>query len=209
MSNQNDRVDFPIDLVQGPIPGSTLLETFKTAIIQERVFKLMFGDQGERIFIKDLPSLNETILPCIMAYWRQDQYKSNTTYLEGSIKLEIILPVRLRGDFNSLRRVATIFQRWLGSGNHDLYSSNKGLIGFGFDSSWNYESLAKLDAVAAPAIVANLPFRFDLALLRNDYDPTMPLDESDLEFIEGVTATIFDEETERTLTVQEATIDNS
>ena len=193
--NQKTRVDFPIDLVQGTVVGANLLQSLKDDLILENVFRLMFGSNGERIFINDLPSLNETILPCLMVRWKQETFRSNNTYLDGSIGFELVLPVKLKGDFNALRRAATIFQRWL-SGAANLYPQNKGLIMFGFESNWNYEGLAKFDGITAPAIVANIPFRFDLALLREEFDPTQPLDESDIGFIESITLTVFDEETE-------------
>lgn len=200
MSNRTNRVDVPLETVTGPIFGSALLSTLKSEIIKEPVLQTMFGTDGNRVFIEDLPSLNESIVPCIMARWRQDQYRSNNTYLDGSILAEIVLPTRLIGDFNSLRRVGSIFQRWLGSRcNLFAYPENKGLVLFGFESTFNYEGLAVANGVKCPAIQVNIPFRFDLALLRGDYDPELPLDKSDIGFIKSLGLKVFNEENNQTL----------
>ena len=183
--NQKTRIDFPTDLVRGPIPGEHLFEVFKSEMVKENVFRLMFGSLGERIFTTEQPNLNETILPALILQWRSETFQSNNCYLTGSVSAWIILPTRLKGDYNSLRKVGSIFQRWT-AGAMSLFDKVPGLTMFGFGAEYNYDGLVSTSALSAPAIQITLPVKFDLQLMRLQapYDPTAPLDDSDVGFVE-------------------------
>lgn len=208
--NRAGRVDLPIDKVTGPIFGKGLLETFKLEVAKEAVFQAMFGPLGERVFVAEMPNVNETILPAIELAWKRETFKSVNTYLDGQVVGRIYLPTQLKGDYNSMRRVASIFQRWLSTRFKPFtYPENKGLTMFGFGTEFDYTGLATFNGLSCPVIQMTLPFRYDLALLRGDYDPNLPLDNSDLGFIKEVLFNIFNEENKQALTSQRATIDNS
>lgn len=51
------RVVEPLRLITGPLVGDGLLDELKCALMEERVFSLMFGKRGERIFVGVLPKL--------------------------------------------------------------------------------------------------------------------------------------------------------
>lgn len=208
MSNINERINSPLLMVQGEIVGEKLLATFKSELIKETVFQKMFGTHGERIFDQKLPSLNQTITPCLVLRWRDETFKTYDNYLEGTVVAELILPVQLTGDFNSLRRVATILQRWM-AGRMDLFTDNKGLIAFGYGANFNYEGMAKFDGFACPVIQITLPFKYDLAKLRGEFDIEAPLDEADIGFVESFSLEIFDQETDKILIEEGVLVENN
>jgi hypothetical protein len=203
MGNQDARVDKPISLVTGPLVGSELLESFKQELITENVFQIMFGIKGERIFHEEIPNLNETILPAMLLSWKSETFNSNNTYFQGFINGWIVLPVKLEGNYNSLRRVASMVQRFMG-GAMKIFARVPGLTEFGYGTEFNYDGLARFDGLAAPVIQMNIPFKFDLQLLRLDvagFDPSAPLDASDegfvtaniIDFINAENSTLLDE----------------
>ena len=195
-TNQEERVEFPLSKVTGPMPGSELFEVFKEELIKEPVLQLMFGTCGQRVFTKYAPNLNESIVPAIRLAWKQETFMSNNTTLEGTVDCFIYLPTRLRGDDNSLRRVGSIFQRWM-SGGMSLFDKVPGLTAFGFNATYNYANTHVFDGFQAPTIEIELPFRFDLQLMRLEtaFDPNSPLDDSDLGFIETILLEIKNQET--------------
>lgn len=199
-SNQDARVEFPLTLVKGPLPGEALFESFKKEMLRERIFQLMFGDCGERIFTGEKPNLNQTILPCLMMSWKQETFMSNNTTIEGEVGAMIMLPVRLRGDENALRRIASIVQRWM-SGSMRLWEMVPGLTAFGFNSQYNYGNLQVSDGFSVPVIDITLPYRFDLQLMRLEsiFDPNAPLDDADVGFIEKFILEVIDGETKTQL----------
>ena len=198
--NQSSRVEFPLSLVKGPLPGERLLHVFKEEIAKERVFQLMFGDHGERIFVSEEPNLNETILPAIILNWGSETFMSNDTTIEGTVSGYIVMPVRLKGDTNSLRRVGSIVQRWM-SGSMSLFDKVPGLTKFGFNAQFNFQNLAALDGFKAPVIEITLPYRFDLQLMRLEsiFDPNAPLDDADVGFVEQYILEVIDGETKESL----------
>jgi hypothetical protein len=204
--NQKDRVEYPLSQVTGPTPGENLFEAFKAEMIKENVFQLMFGTCGERIYTSSHPNLNESILPALLMSWRSETFKSNNVYLDGVVDAWIILPVQLKGNYNALRRVGSIFQRWM-SGGMMLFDKIPGLTMFGFGSDYNYAGLATFSGTSAPAIQISLPFRFDLQLMRlqSVFDPAQPLDDSDVGFIESILLEVINGETNEVI-VQEGPI---
>lgn len=205
MSNQKSRVDQPGAMVTGPLAGEGLLENFKAEIIKESVFAIMFGENGERIFTQTPPSLNETILPCMVLSWKSEIFNSNDTYQDGFVTANLMMPVKLIGDYNALRRTALMIQRWMGGTMSLFGDSNPGLIKFGYGTDFNYEGLAKADGLSCPVIQMNIPYRFDLMLMSvqvDGFDPNLPLDDSDVGFVEQILLKVFDQETDNILLQQ-------
>lgn len=183
--NLESKVNYPAGLVQGPLVGENLLDAFKHELITESVLQLMFGSDGCRIFTKDRPSLNESILPALMLTWKQETFNSGDSYFEGMIDGLIVLPTKIGGNFNHLRRVGSIFQRFMG-GRMNLFSKVPGLVKFGYGTTFNYDGLIRMDGLTAPVIQITIPFKFDLQLVRlqSPFDPQAPLDQSDIGFVE-------------------------
>ena len=209
--NLNTRVNRPLEDVTGPIIGQNLLQAFKDAIIKEKIFQAMFGVNGERIFITERPNINETILPALLLGWKSETYNSYDSYFQGLIDCWVVLPVRLEGDYNSLRRVGAILQRWMGGKQFNIFEEVPGLIEFGYGSEFNYEGLARFDGFSAPFIQISIPFKFDLQLLSimlPGFDPLAPLDDSDLGWIEANFTKYVDSETGDVL-IQEGILDET
>ena len=184
--NMDKRVDGSLAQLTGPLVGENLLCAFKEELIKQPVFQTMFGVSGERIFDRSRPSLNETILPALLLSWKSETFTSLDTYFEGMIDAIIALPVRLSGDFNALRRVGSMLQRFMG-GPMDIFPKVPGLINFGVGSEFNYEGLAAFDGLTCPVIQITIPFKFDLLrfqILTQGTDFSAGLDQSDLKFVE-------------------------
>lgn len=201
MGNKQDRVEKPLKHISGPLIGENLLINFKKEIIKERIFQTMFGAHGERVFITDHPSLNETIVPAIMLDWRQETFNSNRAYFEGSLSGMVVLPTQLSGDTNGLRRVGSMLQRWMGGGLNLFDPSSEsfvpGLVKFGYGTSFDYSGLADYSGIKFPSIQLSIPFMFDLELLRlqsDGFDPNQPLDDSDMGFLESIGLTVYETE---------------
>lgn len=200
-SNFDTRVRKALDQVSGPLVGDNLLQAFKDEMIKEILFQVMFGSQGERIFIDKIPNWNETILPAMILGWKQETFNSFDTYFEGMINALIALPVQLSGDYNNLRRVGSMVQRWMG-GAMSLFDKVPGLTMFGYGSEFNYEGTAKFDGFSSPAIQITIPFKFDLQILAQTVDGidfTAPLDQADIGFIEKIILEVHDAETNKEL----------
>lgn len=193
--NQTSRVDNAVSQVQAPLPGADLFLKFKSEMIRQVVFTTMFGGSGERIYIDKMPNLNDTILPCMLLAWKSETFSNVDTYFEGFVSMAIVLPVRLSGDYNALRRVGNMIQRFMG-GTMNLFSGTNQVLGltqFGFGADYNYEGLAEFDGLTCPVININLPFKFDLQLMQIQlpgFDLTGPLDQGDLGFVQEYHLTV-------------------
>lgn len=185
--NFDKRVEDALMLVKGPLPGEGLFQALKEEMAKERIFRVMFGEDMRHVYTEQIPNLNESILPAMLFSWKSETFNSNRVYFDGSVSAMICLPVRLQGDYNSLRRVALIFQRWMG-GSKKLFDSVPGLTKFGYGTTFMYDGLAKFDGITCPVIQMDMPFRFDLQKLRLDvgdgFDPDAPLDDADIGWVE-------------------------
>lgn len=199
MGNEDTRVKVPIALVTGGLVGSNLLSQLKADMINQNVFKAMFGNTGERIFVAEVPSYNETIFPLIEFYWGNEIYQDGDCYLTGNIKGRIILPSKLgtKTDINFQRAVANCIQRFLGSKKHNLFAQVKGLTEFGWNSEWLFDRLLPISAgLVVPAIDFTLPFKFDMTWLRRnqeDVDFDGDLDAALVGWLESIFIQVSDE----------------
>ena len=212
MSNQRTRVDEPLSVVTGPLVGESLLDNFKNEIIKERLFQVMFGTLGERVFVKTHPNLNEEILPALLLDWKQETYNSSRTMFEGTISAMLAMPVRLEGDTNALRRVGSLIQRWMSGGMTLMDSAGEnfvpGLVKFGYGALYDYSGLAQFSGLSVPVIQINIPFSFDLELLRlltPDTDFEAPLDDSDVSWLTDTLVQFVDTDTTTIITKEEIT----
>lgn len=175
--NLENKVKQPLSEVTGILVGQNLLEVIKSEMLTESVFQKMFGVDGEHIFINSYPNINETITPSILLSWKNDRPESLNAYLMGDIEMSIILPTQLKGDYNALRSVGALFQRWMMS-NRTVLNKVLGLLELGVESTFDYTGLAVFSGNYCPVIKATLPFKFDMQKLiqAGAYDPDEPLD---------------------------------
>lgn len=176
-NNLGSRVESPIDAVTGILVGDNLLSEIKKSMIQEDVFIKMYGSSGERIFINEIPNMNETITPCVLLAWKTESYSTFDAYFEGQLDCKLILPTQMRGDYNALRRVGALFQRFIGT-RMNLFSSVLGLIELGVDSTFDYTNLAVFSGMSCPVIQVSIPYKFDMQkiIMAGGYDPSAALD---------------------------------
>lgn len=199
MGNFEDRVEQSVEKVTGPLYGDNLLSELKKAMIKEQVFQSLFGVNGERIFVEEIPSYNDTVIPLIEFWWKSETYASRNTYLPGAVIGRIVLPLQIdrknaRPNFS--RKVANMFQRFLGGDNHNLFDVVPGLIEFGYQMIFSYDHLLQLDGKNYPTITITVPTKFDLRLLQlqlPEIDWAGPLDTEEIGLIETYKITIADE----------------
>lgn len=185
-NNLTDRFKTPISIVSGGLVGDNLLSQLKADMILQNVFKAMFGNAGERIFIDKIPSYNETIFPLIEFYWGNEVFQDGVTILSGNIQGRILLPTKIdtATDTNVQRKIANCIQRFLGSKKHNLFSNVKGLTEFGYNSEWKYDRLVPISAgLVVPAIEFNIPYKFDLTWLRRNNEDVDYMDNLDAELV--------------------------
>lgn len=195
MSNHSEtRVDAAIELVEGPLFCRNLMSTFKAQLITQKVFRVMFGDSGERIFINKLPNINQDLTPVLIMKFNSDTFNSTDVYFEGSIDCALGLPTRVDGDMNAQHQVGDMIQRFLG-GPMKMFdpTKNPGLIKFGYGAQFRYGGMFNLSGIQLPAIEFTLPFQFDLAqtlIQEPGVDFYADLDVANLPWLEQVTVTI-------------------
>jgi hypothetical protein len=188
MANYKDGVDKPLDRITGPLVGENLLSALKDAMLTQAVFKLMFGKTGEKIYTDKVPSYNDTNLPLIEFMWNGDHYENYDVYQTGTISGRIVLPVKLKGDYNALRRIALAFQRFLGSRACYLFDVVPGLIEFAAGIDFQYDKLLQCDGLTAPVIPFTFPVKFDLHLFAQKNPDIDLLGDLDADPIGWVTA---------------------
>lgn len=181
--NNKNRVREPLADVRGTLVGSNLLSVFKSEMLKESVLRKMFGSNGEHVFLDEIPNVNETITPFVLLSWKTETFTSINAYFEGSVDCSVILPTQIKGDYNALRSVGALFQRFMGT-TLDMFGPDKvlGLIEFGVGSVFDYQGLATFSGAQCPVIRINVPFKFDLQkvshAMSDQYglDPFSPLD---------------------------------
>lgn len=181
--NNQTRVKYPLQDVKGIIVGQNLLEIFRSEMIKEPVFQKMFGPTGQHIYLTEIPNVNETITPFIILSWKSETFTSINAYYDGAIDCSIVLPTQIKGDYNALRSVGALFQRWMGT-TMDMFGVDKvlGLIELGVGSTFDYTGLATFSGASCPVIRVVIPFKFDLQKVSNamsdqyGLDPFAPLD---------------------------------
>lgn len=166
MTNTEQRVVAALNIVQGPLIADNLLTELKVGLLKEQVFKTLYGNLGERIFVAQVPNYNQTITPFLEFYWGRDTYTNFDIYFGGTINGRIGLPAKLRGDTNQQRRVATALQRFFGakSCSDMLHPQVPGLIEFGIGTNFEYDRLLDIDGLKIPVISFIIPYKIDLHL---------------------------------------------
>jgi hypothetical protein len=197
MGNETTRLDIPLATVTPPLIGDTLLAQFKEALIQEPVFKTIFGNTGERIFVDKVPSYNDSIFPLLELYWKRERYENRDLVQSGEITGRILLPAKLQGDYNKQRLIAVAFQRFLGASQHNMFARVPGLTHFGSGMEFTYDQLLQFSGGVIPYIPFTIPFEFDLHLVRQLYpevDFTAQLDAAVFGWVETYSLNVKSEE---------------
>ena len=213
-NNQIERVENAISEVQGPLIGSNLLQSFKDQMLKQEVFRIMFGGSAEcadRIYVRKMPNVNESIVPFLILSWQSDTFRSFNQYFDGTIKGLLALPAHIQGDYNAQRRVGNMIQRFMG-GPMKMFDPavNPGLIEFGIGTQFVYDGLANFSGIQLPVIQMTIPFKFDLQQLRIQspgFDPFSDLDEADLLWVEKYSASYIDGNDKKVLIEEGAILD--
>jgi hypothetical protein len=195
MGNFKDRVDKPLAKVQGPLPGEDLIPAVKAAMLAQPVFQALFGKDGSRIFTEKLPNYNDTIVPLIEFRWKGERWQSQHTRIYGTLIGDIVLPADLMGQTDRFRALAAAFGRWVES-DHGLFSASSGLIEFGTNLEFKYDSAIKAGGDMFPVIDLTIPVVFDLTIFQAKHpevDLEAPLDADLFGWIETYAIRIKDE----------------
>lgn len=205
MGNYKDRVEKPIDRVTGLLIGDDLLDRVKLAMLNQGVFRKLFGEKGERIFVEALPNFNDTIIPTIEMHWKGERWESHDTRLRGTIVGMIVLPADMAARTDRFRAIAACFARWIES-DHGLFTpsyateqtdtSVSGLIEFGTNIEFKYDSAIRAGGTDYPVIDFTLPVVFDLTIFKAenpDVDLNAALDAGLVGWIETYGLKITDE----------------
>lgn len=174
MGNYDDRVAGPLSKISGILIGENLLPAVKEAMIQQGVFQKLFGSKGERIFVKDLPSLNDTIIPLIEFRWKGERWQSQNTRVFGTVVGMIVMPADLGGRTDRFRAIVAAFMRWIDS-SHGLFAAVPGLIEFGTNADFKYDNAIRAGGTEYPVVDFTLPVVFDLTIFRAQ-NPEIDLD---------------------------------
>jgi hypothetical protein len=188
--NHDTRTVQALNLNNGHLIAGNIMEAIKECMLLDEVMKTLFAQDGSRIFISDVPSYNETIVPLFEMYYQKETFRSNTAYFDGTLLARIVLPTSVQGKLQEMRRVGAIFQRFLGSSyfNANIFPKVPGLISLGYESEFSYDKVLQMTGFALPFIEIILPFRIDMLKLQNDdtsYDIDGPLDSDEIGWIES------------------------
>jgi hypothetical protein len=196
MGNLADRIQTPISTITGGLVGDNLLCQLVEDMTAQPVFQAMFGANGERIFVTQRASQNETITPFLEMTFQTESVQSANTYLSGSIGGLLALPTKFNGDVNFQRSVAAAIVRFLNSDQHHLFQKVYGLIEFGVNATFSYDRMVDYGGTVLPSIEIKFPFKFDLYLLkqqRPSIDFTANLDAAIIGMLESVSVGVVDD----------------
>jgi hypothetical protein len=174
MGNYDEDVKRPLSKISGPLIGENLLPSVKAAMLKQTVFQKLFGGSGDRIFIDELPSYNDTIIPLIELHWKGERWQSQNSRIYGTLTGMIVLPADLHGRTDQFRAIASAVARWIES-NHGLFQAVSGLIEFGTNADFKYDGAIRAGGDIFPIIDLTIPVVFDLAIFRSE-NPEIDLD---------------------------------
>lgn len=195
MGNYDEDVKKPLSEVTGPLLGQVLLPKFKEQMKEQKVFRMLFGKDCERVYVDELPSYNDTIIPLLEMRWSSESWQSKNTRVSGMINGMLILPADMLGRTDQFREIAAAFARWIES-RHNLFKEVPGLIECGKNITFKYDDAVKADATTFPIVRFTLPVLFDLQKFRlrlDDIDLDAPLDAPRIPDITTYSITITDE----------------
>jgi hypothetical protein len=177
VGNYDDGVAKPLSKIQGRLIGEDLLPAVKAAMLEQTVFQKLFGSvekPGERIFVDELPSYNDTIVPLIELHWKNERWQSHDTLITGTLIGMIVLPADLMGRTDRFRAIGAAFARWIES-SHGLFAASSGLREFGTNLQIGYDNAIKAGGDTYPVIDLVIPVVFDLNIFRAE-NPDADLD---------------------------------
>lgn len=168
MGNQQTRLVDGLSEVIGVLAGSEMLAKLKTAIIAQDVFKTMFGDEGERVFIEKVPAYNETILPLWEFQPITELVMGGGLRQRGTVNSRILFPNNMSADFHIYRLTAMVVSRFFTSQGRitDFLKEVPGLIDFGENINYSYQQVLNTGQMTVPALVMQIPYTIDLNRMR-------------------------------------------
>lgn len=174
MGNTSERLISGFDLVSGVLAGNLMLETLKTSLLTQTPFQKMFGANGERIFINEVPAYNETILPLWEFQWDTETVQGSDLRQIGFVNSRVLFPNNLNGKFGIYRKLALVIARYFDSQFcvDDFVRKVPGLTEFGEDIEFKYNQIFNYGEMTVPALTMRFPFTIDLRRLRIEEECT-------------------------------------
>ena len=175
MGNTESRLKAGVNDVTGGLIAENMMSVLKTVILKQKVFRTIFR---ENIFVDQLPSYNETILPAWEFRFNRETVMGADLLHRGSINSRILFPNDLHGDVSFHRKMALTVYRFFAASDRleDLLAPVSGLTEIGENIDIVYDTMFVQDGIAVPSIVMTIPFVLDRRRFRNE-NPEIPLDE--------------------------------
>lgn len=161
MSNAHRRIDNAQDLQTGKEPGNEILEKFKEVMLTEEVFKKLFGEDGAKISIDDSLNISEKNVPVLEIRIIKENFPTQNSYQTGTLEGRLLLPPSFKGGYNSKRRLALMFARFLRSPKYmQIFDLVPGLRALGTNFAADYSILYRVGSISLPAI--RMTFNYEL-----------------------------------------------
>lgn len=187
LGNLSERAEKGIAQVTGGLIGENLLQVLKEAVLKQNVFKTIFN---ENIFVDELPSYNDTILPAWEFRFNKELIEGFDLRHVGTINSRVLFPNSLIGNVSFHRKVALAIVRFFNADRSDIFSKVSGLTEIGENIDITYDLLFVQGAVKVPSIVITFPFVIDIRRFTIE-NPEIPLnDDLDADLIKEWTQLI-------------------
>ena len=173
MGNLETRAKKGVSQVSGGLIGENLLDVVKDAILAQSVFKTIFKNN---IFIDELPSYNDTILPAWEFRFNKELIQGGDLRHVGTVNSRILFPNNLAGMVSFHRKVALAVGRFFKAPRTDIFDNVSGLTEIGQNLDISYDMLFVQGGIKIPSIVFQIPFVFDVRRYRIE-NPEVPLDD--------------------------------
>lgn len=154
-------------LVSGALIGGNLLSEFKRLLILDPVLSAIFGN-GKKIFINEKPNLNVNLLPAFEIWWGSERQASPSGYLTGTLDARILFPQQLSKELEIQRVLVRSILRYMDADPfYEIFSTVHGLEEIGVGVNVTYNRIIKMNSFEAPAVIIQIPYRFDVAKFKH------------------------------------------
>lgn len=172
------RVTDSVKKIKFPLPAENLLFCIKDEMSKDSVMTALFGKKGNRIHVDKLPVYVANNLPLIEFYWNSETFPGSLDVLHsGTIEGRIVLPAKLVGDFNTMRKIALLFELWIQNQCSSIFRKIPELTEIGVPTTFQYNRILQAkDGFKVPFIPFTMGFLVDLQRWKNAND-NIPLGE--------------------------------
>ena len=179
MSKAKDKIDQAFGVLAGPLYGDDILPKLKEIMLEEQVFRSLFGDTGKKIDIDGSINISSEIMPILELRIINESFPSPGSYHTGRIEARLLLNNSFQSNYGKKRQLALLFKRYFDSDRYrDIFERVAGLRDLGGNLRADYSLMYRVGGNAVPGIKLSFDFELDPHLwkLANEIDWTEPLD---------------------------------